>query len=86
LQNLYIPSIIPYIQSALKTSLSLCWKVVVAAEVLVQPFYALGTGMQNAKAQLETSSLFAWTCATVLAAALCQGILKLITRKRKYYL
>ncbi|MDR0909556.1 MAG: ABC transporter permease subunit [Spirochaetaceae bacterium] len=77
LQNLYIPSIVPYLLSALKTALSLCWKVVVAAEVLVQPIRALGTGMQNAKAQLETPSLFAWTCATVIAAALCQGLLKL---------
>jgi NitT/TauT family transport system permease protein len=52
--------------------------VVVAAEVLVQPFRALGTGMQNAKAQLETAELFAWTAGTVCAAALSQLILTLI--------
>jgi NitT/TauT family transport system permease protein len=76
--SLYLPSILPFILGGLRSGLSLCWKVVVAAEVLVQPFRALGTGMQNAKAQLETAELFAWTAGTVCAAALSQGILNLI--------
>ncbi|MDR0624814.1 MAG: ABC transporter permease subunit [Treponema sp.] len=78
LVSLYLPSILPFILGGLRSGLSLCWKVVVAAEVLVQPFRALGTGMQNAKAQLETAELFAWTAGTVCAAALSQGILTLI--------
>ena len=72
LKYLYIPSITPFILAGLKSSLSLCWKVVVAAEVLVQPLRALGTGMQRAKAQLETPELFAWTAAAVLAASFSQ--------------
>jgi NitT/TauT family transport system permease protein len=60
---------------------------VVAAEVLVQPLRSLGTGMQQAKAQLATPELFAWTIATVAAAALTQGIFSLILfcikRRRK---
>jgi NitT/TauT family transport system permease protein len=76
--SLYLPSILPFILGGLRSGLSLCWKVVVAAEVLVQPLRALGTGMQNAKAQLETTELFAWTAGTVCAAALSQGILTLI--------
>jgi NitT/TauT family transport system permease protein len=75
LRSLYIPSLIPFILGGLRSSLSLCWKVVVAAEVLVQPARALGTGMQNAKAQLETAELFAWTAGTVCAAAFSQFIL-----------
>jgi NitT/TauT family transport system permease protein len=81
LQYLYIPGIMPFILGGLRSSLSLCWKVVVAAEVLVQPLLALGTGMQRSKAQLETAELFAWTLATVIAAALSQGILNLILGK-----
>jgi len=75
LKYLYIPSLIPFIIGGLRSSLSLCWKVVVAAEVLVQPLRSLGTGMQQAKAHLETTELFAWTAATVIAAALSQSIL-----------
>ena len=75
LRALYIPTLMPFITGGLRASLSLCWKVVAAAEVLVQPARALGTGMQMAKAQLETSELFAWTLATILAAALSQLLL-----------
>ena len=72
LRFLYLPSMLPFVLGGLRSSLSLCWKVVVAAEVLVQPVRALGTGMQYAKAQLETAELFAWTVAAVIAAALSQ--------------
>jgi NitT/TauT family transport system permease protein len=78
LRYLYIPGIMPFILGGLRSALSLCWKVVVAAEVLVQPLWALGTGMQRSKAQLETPELFAWTLATVLAAGLSQFLLTLL--------
>jgi NitT/TauT family transport system permease protein len=78
LRALYLPAIVPFIVGGLRSALSLCWKVVVAAEVLVQPLRALGTGMQRARAQLETAELFAWTAATVLAAAAAQGLLSAV--------
>jgi len=80
LRYLYVPSILPFILGGLRSSLSLCWKVVVAAEVMVQPLRSLGAGMQQAKAQLETPELFAWTAATVIAAASTQGILSLVLK------
>jgi NitT/TauT family transport system permease protein len=58
--------------------------VVVASEVLVQPLLALGTGMQRAKAQLETPELFAWTLATVIAAALTEWVASLALGKKRY--
>ena len=75
--SLYLPGIAPFVLGGLRSGLSLCWKVVVAAEVLIQPRRALGTGMQAAKAQLETAELFAWTAGTVIAAALSQIVLSL---------
>ena len=86
LRYLYIPSLLPYLAAGLHSAMSLGWKVVVAAEVLVQPLSALGTGMQMAKAQLETPELFAWTAATVIAAVLSDILLDIVslfvTRKR----
>jgi NitT/TauT family transport system permease protein len=76
--SLYLPGIAPFVLGGLRSGLSLCWKVVVAAEVLIQPRRALGTGMQAAKAQLETAELFAWTAGTVIAAALSQIVLNLV--------
>ena len=80
LRYLYIPGIMPFMLAALRSGLSLCWKAVVAAEVLVQPLRGLGTDMQRAKAQLETPELFAWTLAAVAAAALSQSPLSLLAR------
>ncbi|MDR2370700.1 MAG: ABC transporter permease subunit [Treponema sp.] len=80
IRALYLPGLAPFILGGLRSSLSLCWKVVVAAEVLVQPLRALGTGMQNARARLETAELFAWTAGTVCAAAFSQGLLSLALR------
>lgn len=82
-RRLHIPAIMPFILGGLRSSLSLCWKVVVASEVLVQPLLALGTGMQRAKAQLETPELFAWTLATVIAAALTEWGASLVLRSGK---
>ncbi|MDR0474320.1 MAG: ABC transporter permease subunit [Treponema sp.] len=89
--RLYIPETAPFVLGGLKSSLSLSWKVIVAAEVLVQPYRSIGAGMQEARARLETAELFAWTIAAVAAAALTQGLLSLILyccsekkRKRGY--
>ena len=78
--SFYLPGIAPFIGGGLRSGLSLCWKVVVAAEVLIQPRRALGTGMQAAKAQLETAELFAWTAGAVIAAALSQFVLSFIIK------
>jgi NitT/TauT family transport system permease protein len=86
LRYLYLPGILPFVLAGLRSALSLCWKVVVAAEVLVQPLRSLGAGMQLAKAHLETPELFAWTAATVIAAAFSQLLLSLallLLKKRK---
>ena len=80
IRRLYMPTIAPFILGGLRGSLSLCWKVVVASEVLVQPLFALGTGMQWAKARLETPELFAWTLATIIAAALTEALASALLR------
>lgn len=83
LRHVYLPSITPYLIAGTRSSLALSWKVVVAAEVLAQPARALGTGMQNAKAQLETPELFAWTAATVLLAGATDVALSAAARRSK---
>ncbi|GHV83498.1 hypothetical protein AGMMS50212_08380 [Spirochaetia bacterium] len=81
LRFLYLPSLLPFLAGGLRSGLSLGWKVVIAAEVLVQPLSALGTGMQQAKAHLETPELFAWTAAAVAASAFSEFVLAFILRK-----
>jgi NitT/TauT family transport system permease protein len=88
LRHIYIPTLVPFILAGLRSVFSLSWKVIVAAEVLTQPIPSLGGGMQNAKAQLETTELFAWTIATVIFAALTEGLIALplwVQKKRGFH-
>jgi NitT/TauT family transport system permease protein len=64
--GLYLPSVLPFLASGASAALGLCWRVVVAAEVLSQPFLGIGTGLQEAKVRLDTPRVFAWTAAALL--------------------
>jgi NitT/TauT family transport system permease protein len=68
LLRLRLPSAAPHLLAGARSSLGLSWKVVVAGEILSQPEFALGTGMQGSRLLLETASVFAWALAAV---ALC---------------
>jgi NitT/TauT family transport system permease protein len=82
-RSLYLPGIAPFVAGGLRSGLSQCWKVVVAAEVLLQPRFSLGNGMQSARANLETAELFAWTAGAVLAGALSQLALGLAFKENE---
>ncbi len=79
--SLYLPGIAPFVAGGLRSGLSQCWKVVVAAEVMLQPRFSFGYGMQAARAGLETAELFAWTAGAVIAAALSQFALEIALNK-----
>ena len=61
LRWLYAPSLAGYLYAGLQTAGGLTWKVVIAAEVLSRPEYAIGTSLQEARIYLETARVFAWT-------------------------
>lgn len=81
LRSLIIPSAMPYLLSGAKSALGLCWKVVVAGEVLSQPRAALGTGMQDARLSLETPLVFAWAAATIMLCGASEYLLGLAARR-----
>lgn len=64
-RRLYVPSVIPYFVSALKTSIGIGWKAGIAAEVLTVPVYSIGKLIYNAKLYLETTDLFALTLVVI---------------------
>jgi len=81
LRHVYLPSMRPFLVAGVRTATSLAWKAVVAAEVIAQPRFALGAGMQRAKAQLETPDLFAWTVSTVFLAWVTDLLLATAARR-----
>ncbi|MCQ2398220.1 MAG: ABC transporter permease subunit [Sphaerochaetaceae bacterium] len=66
LRHFTVPALIPSIITGARQSLSMIWKVVIAAEVLTLPSHGVGRSMQLAQIQLETEKVFAWTAVAVL--------------------
>lgn len=81
LRSIYVPALAPHLASASHSALGLCWKVVVAGEVLSQPARALGTGMNRARIELETAEVLAWTFAGILLCALTDVAFRLCRRR-----
>jgi hypothetical protein len=52
--------------SGVSAAVGITWKVVIAAEVLAMPIYSVGTKMQNARINLETAEVFAWTFVSIV--------------------
>ncbi|HOV37953.1 MAG TPA: ABC transporter permease subunit [Spirochaetales bacterium] len=85
-RSIYIifPSILPYIVAGASAALGLSWRVVVAAEVLSQPLWGIGTGLQESKMRLETPRVFAWTLAALGLSYLTEaGFRKFVERLKK---
>jgi NitT/TauT family transport system permease protein len=79
--RLYCPSLAPFLAAGISSGLGLAWRVVVAAEVLSQPLWGIGTGMQEAKMRLETPRVFAWTAAALLISWITDfGLTRLSSR------
>lgn len=83
LRYVRFPAALPALAAGWETALGLSWKAGVAAEVLCQPKWALGTGLQASKAYLDAPGLFAWTVAVVCLSLLMEGILKALLHRWK---
>jgi NitT/TauT family transport system permease protein len=79
--KLRLPSATPHLMAGAKGALGLCWKVVVAGEILSQPARAIGRGMQDSRLMLESASVFAWALAAVILCALTEWSFSLAMRR-----
>lgn len=84
LKHLYIPSIRTALASVASATIGLNVKVTIAAEVLSQPQYAIGTGFQMEKVALNTAGVIAWSIVAILIAGCLQWMIgRLITLRRR---
>jgi len=65
-----IPTLAKSFSLGARQTLSMVWKVVVAAEVLTIPKFGVGAKMQFAQIQLETAEVFSWTLIAIILSAL----------------
>ena len=84
---IWLPSIRPYLMTALSTALGMSWKAGIAAEVIGIPNGSIGEMLYEAKAYLNTVDLFAWTVIIVLISVLfeklCLFVLGRILKREK---
>ncbi|MBQ2990297.1 MAG: ABC transporter permease subunit [Clostridia bacterium] len=78
LTQVYLPAVMPAFAESCLAAIGLCWKAVVAAEVIGVPKLAVGSRIYEAKIYLETDSLFAWTLMIVLLSVALEQLLRVI--------
>ncbi len=76
LRLVYLPQAMEALCAGWETALGLAWKAGVAAEVLCQPKWAAGSGLQSAKAYLDAPGLFAWTAVVVALSMAMEALLR----------
>ena len=82
IRQITLPSVLPYVYSALSLSLGFSWKSVVAAEVLSSPKYSMGFNLYETKLYLDTPELFAWTVAIIIVSIIFEKGLKSLLPKK----
>lgn len=70
----YLPQILPYVRAAAVSSLGLCWKAGIAAEVIGMPPGSIGAQLYRSKVYLDTPELFAWTLVIVALSMLFERL------------
>lgn len=81
LRYIYLPSLRPYLLSAVSLGLGMCWKAGVAAEVIGLPKNSIGRELYDAKLYLMTPELFAWTIVIILVSATFEKLVTMLLRK-----
>ena len=79
-RNLYLPAVAGYLGSGVRSASGIVWKVVVAAEVLSQPGFGIGSRLYESRIYLETAGVFAWTALLILVSVLTDRLIQLLGR------
>jgi NitT/TauT family transport system permease protein len=81
--HFYIPAILPSLKTGCVSGLGLGFKVMIAAEVLSQPKFAIGTTFQIERSQLNTAGVMAWCIVIIVIAAVFETLLQRIGTREK---
>jgi len=83
--RLYLPSTMPYFFAGILTSIGICWKATIAAEVLAFLPKSIGYEIFSSKNILEYDFVFAWTVIIVICSLLIEILTKQLIKKLNYY-
>lgn len=83
LRKCYWPQLKGYLSASLELGIGMAWKVVIAAEVLALPTYAIGDSLLKAKLYIETTKVFAWIIVIVVLSQGCERGVRWILKRGK---
>ena len=74
IRAIYLPAAYPFLLSAARLSLGMCWKSGIAAEVIGQPRQSIGAELNQAKLFFNTPDLFAWTVTIIVGSVVFERL------------
>ncbi|SDZ30912.1 NitT/TauT family transport system permease protein [Evansella caseinilytica] len=80
LLDVYLPSLWPFISSAISICIGISWKTIVMAELLSSNS-GVGASLGLARLQLETSEVLAWTLTMVIVGVTCEQLFQMLSDK-----
>ncbi len=81
LKYIYIPSVMPYFISSIKSSIGIAWKAGIAAEVLSLPLISIGKQIFESKLNLQTVDLFVWTLVAIVISVIIEKLMVVVFRR-----
>ena len=81
LRLLVLPTVKTYLYPAIITASGLAWKAEIAAEVIAYTKDSIGQGINDAKYNMETPTVFAWTLVIVLLSVLLEKCTRSLFRR-----
>lgn len=81
LKYIYVPSVVPFLTSAIASSLGMSWKAGIAAEVIGIPSGSIGEKLYQAKLYLNTGEVFAWTIIIIILSMMFEKVFLMGVRK-----
>ncbi|MDF2484283.1 MAG: putative rane protein [Herbinix sp.] len=80
---IYIPSVKPFLMTAMMVGLGFCWKAGIAAEVIGLPTGSIGAKLYEAKLYLMTKELLAWTIVIVMISIVFEKLVMFLMRPER---
>jgi len=86
IKYIYMPEILSYTKSSLKTALGMSWKAGVSAEVIGLAKNSIGEQLYYAKLYLMTEQLFAWSIVVVGISLICERFIYSLLQQWENYI
>ena len=83
LKLLVFPTLKKYLIPALITASGLAWKAGIAAEIIAYTKNSIGQGINDAKYNMETATIFAWTLVVIVLSIALEKTTKYFLRRVK---